>query len=153
MGKRNWFALLDGYREIKKMTEEKEKIVYRYYDPETVACYLEIQLKQLDDDIALRLKPIEEKTWQALLEQNWNNGKIIENDPATNLPIAVNPRQPSEKELATREIQELKQYLSDTDYTVIKCQELGLNYANTYPDIAVARKEARVRINELENVK
>lgn len=132
------------------MTEEKEKIVYRYYDPETVACYLEIQLKQLDDDIALRLKPIEDDVWQALLEQNWNNGMIIVNDVNTNLPIAVNPPQPSEKELATMEIQELKQYLSDTDYTVIKCQELGLNYANTYPNEAQKRAEARDRINFLE---
>jgi len=132
------------------MTEEKEKIVYRYYDSETVACYIEQQLPILTDDIKARLKPIEEKTWQALLELNWNNGKIIENNPATNLPIAVNPRQPSEQELATREIQELKQYLSDTDFTVIKCQELGLNYANTYPNEAQKRAEARDRINFLE---
>lgn len=132
------------------MTEEKEKIVYRYYDPESVSCYLEIQLKQLDDDIKARLKPIEETFWQGLLEQNWNNGMIIVNDVSTNLPIATPPPAPTQEDLAKVEIQELKQYLSDTDYTVIKCQELNLDYKNTYPNEAQKRAEARDRINFLE---
>ena len=135
------------------MTEEKEKIVYRYYDPESASCYLEIQLNQLDDDIKARLKPIEETFWQGLLEQNWNNGMIIVNDPNTNSPIAINPPAPSEKEVAEKEIRELKDFLSKTDYTVIKCQEVGLNYSETYPEIALKRELSRNRINELENVK
>ena len=59
--------------------------------------------------------------------------------------------EPTEKELM-QELSTLKQYLIDTDYTVIKCQELGLVYADTYPDVSVERTRARDRINELEEI-
>ena len=48
------------------------------------------------------------------------------------------------------EIAELKQYLSDTDYTVIKCMEQGLSMSDLYPEVLAKRVEARARINELE---
>ena len=50
------------------------------------------------------------------------------------------------------EIHQLKSYLSDTDYTVIKCMELGVSVADTYPEIHQKRADARTRINELEEV-
>lgn len=53
----------------------------------------------------------------------------------------------SEKELAEREIIKLKQYLTDTDWTVIKSLEIG---ENLYPEISEKRAEARERINTLE---
>ena len=59
--------------------------------------------------------------------------------------------EPTEKELK-QELSTLKQYLIDTDYTVIKCQELGLVYVDTYPDVSVERTRARDRINELEEI-
>lgn len=48
------------------------------------------------------------------------------------------------------EMNTLKNYLSDTDYTVIKCTETGVNFAETYPEVATKRASARTRINELE---
>ena len=50
------------------------------------------------------------------------------------------------------EIMLLKSYLSDTDYCVIKCMELGESPSALYPDIMEKRAEARKRINELEEV-
>ena len=58
----------------------------------------------------------------------------------------------TDKELAEREIITLKSYLFDTDYTVIKCMELGVSVADTYPEIHQKRADARTRINELEEV-
>lgn len=48
------------------------------------------------------------------------------------------------------EMNTLKNYLTETDYTVIKCSEQGLNFAETYPEVSKKRAEARTRINELE---
>ena len=50
------------------------------------------------------------------------------------------------------EIEELKKYLSDTDYCVIKSIELGTTIQTAYPDVHQKRIEARERINELEDV-
>lgn len=56
------------------------------------------------------------------------------------------------------ELSELKQYLSSTDYVIIKLneakiedEELFNSLKTEYSDILTKRKEARVRINELEN--
>ena len=56
------------------------------------------------------------------------------------------------------EIKKLKRYLSDTDYVITKLNEAKIededlfNLLKTeYSDILAKRKEARVRINELEN--
>lgn len=48
------------------------------------------------------------------------------------------------------EMNTLKNYLTETDYTVIKCSELGLDFATTYPEVSAERAKARTRINELE---
>ena len=56
------------------------------------------------------------------------------------------------------EIKKLKRYLNDTDYVITKLNEAKIedeelfNLLKTeYSDILTKRKEARVRINELEN--
>ena len=57
-----------------------------------------------------------------------------------------------------REINKLKKYLSDTDYVITKLNEAKIededlfnSLKTEYSDILTKRKEARVRINELEN--
>ncbi len=47
-------------------------------------------------------------------------------------------------------IEQLKQYLSDTDYAVIKCSEQNLDLETEYPGLKEKRQEARTKINELE---
>lgn len=56
------------------------------------------------------------------------------------------------------EIKKLKRYLSDTDYVITKLNEAKIededlfnSLKTEYADILAKRKEARVRINELEN--
>ena len=56
------------------------------------------------------------------------------------------------------EIKKLKRYLNDTDYVITKLneakiedEELFNSLKTEYSDILAKRKEARVRINELEN--
>ena len=56
------------------------------------------------------------------------------------------------------EIKKLKRYLSDTDYIITKLNEAKIededlfnSLKTEYADILAKRKEARVRINELEN--
>ena len=56
------------------------------------------------------------------------------------------------------EIKKLKRYLSDTDYVITKLneakiedEELFNSLKTKYADILTKRKEARARINELEN--
>ena len=59
--------------------------------------------------------------------------------------------------LKEQEIDSLKQYLSDTDYVITKLneakiedEELFNSLKAEYSDILAKRKEARIRINELE---
>lgn len=54
------------------------------------------------------------------------------------------------KQMIYKEINTWKKVLSDTDYCVIKCQELGLDIATEYPPEHEARAHARARINELQ---
>lgn len=56
------------------------------------------------------------------------------------------------------EIKKLKRYLNDTDYVITKLNEAKIegdelfnSLKTEYSDILTKRKEARVRINELEN--
>ena len=48
------------------------------------------------------------------------------------------------------EIAILKAYLSSTDYIYPKCLELGLDVNIEYAEVVQRRKEARIRIQELE---
>ena len=48
------------------------------------------------------------------------------------------------------EITGLQTYLKQTDWCVVKCQEIGQPLATVYPDEAASRAAARDRINELQ---
>ena len=48
------------------------------------------------------------------------------------------------------EITGLQTYLKQTDWCVVKCQEIGQPLASVYPDEAARRAAARERINELQ---
>lgn len=48
------------------------------------------------------------------------------------------------------EITGLQTYLKQTDWCVVKCQEIGQPLATVYPDEAAKRAAARDRINELQ---
>ena len=128
--------------------EEKQK--YMYWDPIDEACYVKTQLSRLSEDVKNRLVAILEDYWWSLIDKNSTEGKIIRNNPATNLPEAITPPAPSDEEKLQSELVELKQYLSDTDYQAIKCGELGLSMATEYPESHEKRSKARKRINEIE---
>lgn len=48
------------------------------------------------------------------------------------------------------EITGLQTYLKQTDWCVVKCQEIGQPLASVYPDEAARRAAARERINDLQ---
>lgn len=48
------------------------------------------------------------------------------------------------------EVRQYKEYLSSTDWAVVKCMELGVSIAEVYPEIHQKRTEARAEINKLE---
>ena len=123
---------------------------YMYWDPVEEACYVKTQLPRLSEDVKNRLVAILEDYWWSLIDKNSTEGKIIRNNPATKLPEAINPPDPSDEEKLQSELVELKQYLSDTDYQAIKCGELGLSMATEYPESHEKRSAARNRINEIE---
>ena len=54
-----------------------------------------------------------------------------------------------EKDVTGAELMQLKQYLADTDYVVIKIAE-GVATKEEYAEVLQKRAEARARINELE---
>ena len=61
----------------------------------------------------------------------------------------VKNQEPTQEELNQQEIQQLKQYLQETDYVVIKIAEGEEPTAEALAIIS-ERKKARARINELE---
>ena len=75
--------------------------------------------------------------------------EVLEHDEVEDIYIY---REFTEKENAEREIQTLKAYLSETDWTVVKCMEAGISMATAYPEITAKRTEARNRINILEEI-
>lgn len=46
---------------------------------------------------------------------------------------------------------QLESYLSETDYAIIKCHELGLNVNSEYPSLLENRQQARARINQIDS--
>ena len=64
-------------------------------------------------------------------------------------PTLEDPPPPTEEEVAESEIRKAKQFLNETDYVAAKIAE-GAATAEEYSDVLAKRKEAREKINELE---
>ena len=135
---------------------EKRKF---YYDANTKR----IEVRPFYDDYEDQDKPYIELTceeWQEKLStcaygymKAYINNEVVEIED----PEIVNTIE-YQNMLKEQEIDEIKKYLSDTDYVITKLNEAKIedeelfNLLKTeYSDILTKRKEARVRINELEN--
>ena len=106
--------------------------------------------------------PIAEVGHQEIIREYPNGGRdakwvvdikgkpeVLEHDEVENILVY---REFTEKEKAEREILSLKAYLSETDWVVVKCMEMGLIPSSAYPEISEKRAEARERINTLEEI-
>jgi hypothetical protein len=82
-------------------------------------------------------------------ENGYTNKQEVEQDCSGDWYVKGYIPEPSKKELARQEIQQLKQYLIQTDYVVIKIAEGEEPTAHTL-EVISERKRARARINELE---
>lgn len=133
------------------LTDEERKKIIWYWDPVEETVMIDTQYMALSEDVKARCKEITNYAWRQLIE-NPQPGKHIGNDPATNLPAYVDDPAPTQEELLKQEMQELKAYLSATDYQAIKCGELGLSMATEYPESHAHRTAARNRINEIETL-
>lgn len=88
--------------------------------------------------------------WQELLEGESQGKRIADNEEG--YPVLTEPLAPLAEELRESEIEYLKAKLTQTDWAVIKCAELGLPMAEQYPSEYAERIACRERINELENL-
>lgn len=135
---------------------EKRKF---YYNNNTK----EIEVRPFYDGYEEQDKPYVELTfeeWQEKLSscsygymKAYINGEVVEIED----PEVVNTIE-YQNMLKEQEIDELKKYLSDTDYVITKLNEAKIededlfnSLKTEYADILTKRKEARARINELEN--
>ena len=81
---------------------------------------------------------------------NWcNEGQEYHIEDTGEYYEVVKNQEPTHEELIQREIQQLKQYLAQTDYVVVKIAEGEEPTAHTL-ELISERKRARARINELE---
>ena len=80
-------------------------------------------------------EPIDDITKFAYTDEDYEAVQVYERIPDT--------------ELIQRRIEELKQYLSDTDYVVIKIAE-GVATAEEYTDVIANRQAWRAEINQLQ---
>lgn len=85
--------------------------------------------------------------WFSLLDKADSTGKIIGHDEK-GYPILTDPPEPSVEEKASMRIDELKRYLSSTDYVVIKIAE-GVASREEYAETLAERKKAREEIKAL----
>lgn len=100
-------------------------------------------LEQIENSVE-----IEDDYWQELLDGQSQGKQIVSNE--VGYPILADPPAPSREELDAQEIASLKSYLSSTDYIYSKCIELGLDVNVEYAEVVQKRKDARIRIQELE---
>ena len=80
-------------------------------------------------------EPIDDITKFAYTDEDYETVQVYERIP--------------DAELIQRRIEELKQYLSDTDYVVIKIAE-GVATAEEYTDVIANRQAWRAEINQLQ---
>ena len=133
----------------RNMSEERRFV---FWNPYTKAVHDEIQLVNRTEEERSQFMKIDEAIWDDVLDKINNHAKALAVDPETQLPIAVDPPEPTEADKADLRIMELKTYLNTTDWKVIKASELGVPLSELYPDDSVKRSEARAEINELEKL-
>lgn len=113
-----------------------------YYEPENENDFIEMSADEA------------EPTYQCPYEKIWaiKDGKLVLIDDER----VINTEE-YKAEVKANEIATLKRYLSDTDYVISKLNELKLEDEAEYEaekikyaDILKKRKEARVKINELQ---
>lgn len=96
-----------------------------------------------------RMKKTEVDSNEYMLVADWCNKNQAYQISADDEYVFVEPiPQPTQEELNAREIENLKQYLSATDYTVIKIAE-GAATEEEYADIISQRQRCRELINQL----
>ena len=102
-----------------------------------------------DDEITRFVSFVEISTgeWFSLLDKADSTGKIIGHDEK-GYPILIDPPEPSAEEKARMRIDELKRYLSATDYVVIKIAE-GVASREEYKETLLERQRAREEIRAL----
>ena len=134
---------------------EKKKF---YYDAETRI----IDVKPFYDKQVNQDKPYTELTfeeWEEKLSScNYGYKKAYINNEIVEVEdIEVMNSEEYKNTQKEWEIKKLKRYLNDTDYVITKLNEAKIedeeffnSLKTEYSDILIKRKEARVRINELE---
>lgn len=111
------------------------------------------------------VKKIDDKSYRIFCEPSWMNSGILVSEEVYpkfyNLVPKFLEQHPEmlftdysdttyKRRSLERQIKDLKQYLSDTDYTVVKCSEEGTSMEEQYPDEYEFRNLVRGQINELE---
>jgi hypothetical protein len=111
------------------------------------------------------VKKIDDKSYRIFCEPSWMNSGILVSEEVYPKFYSLVPKfleqHPEmlftdysdttyKRRSLERQIKDLKQYLSDTDYTVVKCSEEGTSMEEQYPDEYEFRNLVRGQINELE---
>ena len=92
---------------------------------------------------------IDDDTMKTLVNKaNETNCDIV---PDENGNPSLQARVVDEAETISDQISSYKRYLSQTDWYVTKCYELGLSMIEKYPEIYNLRADARTQINVLES--
>ena len=98
----------------------------------------------------IKTSELDEKQEEYSAVANWcNQGQEYHIEEVGDEYQVVKNPEPTPEELARQEIQQLKQYLTQTDYIVIKIAEGEEPTAHAL-EVISERKRARARINELE---
>lgn len=98
----------------------------------------------------IKISELDEKQEEYTTVANWcNEGQEYHIEEVGDEYCVVKNPEPTQEELNQQEIQELKQYLQETDYVVIKIAE-GEEPTAEMLEVIYKRKQARARINELE---
>jgi len=93
-------------------------------------------------------KPIDRVQYSEMAQWcNENACFMAEHD--TYYEITIIPESSYQEQLQQERI-ELKNYLNETDWIVVKCMERGLDIKTEYPKEYILRGKARTRIDEID---
>lgn len=98
----------------------------------------------------IKKSELEDKLNEYEMVANWcNDNGTYHIDEIDDEYIVVPNNEPTDEEIAKQRISELKKFLSDTDYIIIKISE-GAATKEEYADVIAQRQKCREEINELE---